>query len=260
MSTSGSIKYRGDLGRDEESARKWIPESTDEFLGEADLSKGRQLWVVRVPADFDEDLLDGAVLPKDGKLTVTDDEGGNAFLLQLDQAESQGQLQCMLKSSNKSNGLVAADTKVAHSFSVVQLPAEEVSEDEAAEGELEEERLNKMKEVCERLTTSKRKQIEFRNCFQMFGESSRTTSALPKMTFSKRETSEFAASGKEASFEDFEDFPEKKQKKKKEKKEKKEKKAKKSSSKRSRKSSISSDTSLKSHKSHKRSRSDSGDK
>jgi hypothetical protein len=169
MSTDDVVKYRGAL-REEGKSDKWVPEETARFLSGAG-GGASELWLFRVPVDFDPDCLDGQNFNPEVAMTVPGLNGG-AFLVGEDSggAGSALQVRCLRSSGRRSNGLLA-DTRVARALAVTRLPEEEASEDEQpiSEAEAARERLRRVEDTISRLKRERRPQVPFTTVFTHLG-------------------------------------------------------------------------------------------
>jgi hypothetical protein len=178
MSTDDVVKYRGAL-REEGKSDKWVPEETERFLSGAG-GGASELWLIRVPVDFDPDCLDGQNLNPEVAMTVPGLNGG-AFLVGEESggAGSALQVRCLRSSGRRGNGLLA-DTCVARALAVTRLPEEEASEDEQqiSEAEAARERLRRVEDTISRLKRERRPQLPFTTVFTHLG----TPKLAPKFT------------------------------------------------------------------------------
>ncbi len=178
MSAEEVVKYRGAL-REEGKSDKWVPEETARFLSGAHVA-ANELWLFRVPIDFDPDCLDGQSLNPEVAMTVPGLNGG-AFLVGEESggAGSALQVRCLRASGRRGNGLLA-DTRVARALTVTRLPEEEASEDEQqiSESDAARERLRRVEDTVSRLKRERRPQVPFTTVFSHLG----TPKLTPKFT------------------------------------------------------------------------------
>mmetsp|Transcript_17518 Transcript_17518/g.28360 ORF Transcript_17518/g.28360 Transcript_17518/m.28360 type:complete len:175 (+) Transcript_17518:90-614(+) len=140
-------------------ASKYEAIDTKDF-GKSLLKEGEELWVVRVPGDFDVGDMDGCVLSREGTSRFSN-ANGETFACKSQVVASQ--VHCFARSKSHTNGLKLGPL-VARTFDVTEYDPDEsyISDSEDTK--------RKVEEIVDLLKSTKRKQIKFTTCYTHLGE------------------------------------------------------------------------------------------